>query len=571
MLTSIKQRARRHSKAIAVSAGVIGGVYLAGAYALDRLREIQERALDERRAKENLKRRFLQNQEDATFTLAALLPTLSPQILEAMEVEDLHRQLAQLTKPSPTSTHTSTSSPKSIKASKQKERIQVQLGDMGDSVVSLSASSVASSEEAKSIEGGEEASSKTKDEGSSESRSEDRQVASGLMGESWASEFKAASQAGSMHAMDASVSSFSTDVSESVISDSTLASSHGSGSPHVGSSYPPLPPSAPASPPPEPEPPVPSKTKTQIWNELKLLTFTRTITTIYTLVLLSLQTRVQLNILGRHAYLRSVREPDSGPSDASHTPESSWWNLFIGAPDIHEQKVDQEIEISEDDELVYLSFGWWLVHVGWKEVGQRVKLAVEEVFTPISLKKMIDRTDVEILLSEVRRKVEWDLGGDGIPRPHSFVPHLLPQTPTQEAHLLSTSSLSPSPSFPVPQIDPASPLRALLVETSQVLRSSNFGKVLDECLAVSFEALVSGLEAEGGLGLSVNRRLVDLEERESRGKRLAEVLGGVAKWGRKALDVAVGNIVVDTIAELPSLMAFSATIYSNYDIGNEEE
>lgn len=39
----------------------------------------------------------------------------------------------------------------------------------------------------------------------------------------------------------------------------------------------------------------------------------------------------------------------------------------------------------------------------------------------VSLKKVIDQTDLETLLSEVRRKVEWDLGGDGIPRPHSSV------------------------------------------------------------------------------------------------------------------------------------------------------
>jgi hypothetical protein len=44
----------------------------------------------------------------------------------------------------------------------------------------------------------------------------------------------------------------------------------------------------------------------------------------------------------------------------------------------------------------------------------------------VSLKKFIDQTDLETLLSEVRRKVEWDLGGDGIPRPHSCV---LPSCP----------------------------------------------------------------------------------------------------------------------------------------------
>jgi len=36
--------------------------------------------------------------------------------------------------------------------------------------------------------------------------------------------------------------------------------------------------------------------------------------------------------------------------------------------------------ISEDVESKYLTLSWWLLHVGWKDVGERVKRGVEEVF-----------------------------------------------------------------------------------------------------------------------------------------------------------------------------------------------
>ena len=37
-------------------------------------------------------------------------------------------------------------------------------------------------------------------------------------------------------------------------------------------------------------------------------------------------------------------------------------------------------EISEEVESKYLTMSWWLLHVGWKDVGERVRRGVEEVF-----------------------------------------------------------------------------------------------------------------------------------------------------------------------------------------------
>jgi peroxin-3 len=36
--------------------------------------------------------------------------------------------------------------------------------------------------------------------------------------------------------------------------------------------------------------------------------------------------------------------------------------------------------IDEDVENRYLTLSWWLLHVGWKDVGERVRRGVEEVF-----------------------------------------------------------------------------------------------------------------------------------------------------------------------------------------------
>lgn len=36
--------------------------------------------------------------------------------------------------------------------------------------------------------------------------------------------------------------------------------------------------------------------------------------------------------------------------------------------------------INEESESKYLTLSWWLLNVGWKDVGERVRRGVEEVF-----------------------------------------------------------------------------------------------------------------------------------------------------------------------------------------------
>lgn len=39
---------------------------------------------------------------------------------------------------------------------------------------------------------------------------------------------------------------------------------------------------------------------------------------------------------------------------------------------------DGEDEISEEVERKFLTLSWWMLHVGWKDVGERVRKGVED-------------------------------------------------------------------------------------------------------------------------------------------------------------------------------------------------
>lgn len=36
--------------------------------------------------------------------------------------------------------------------------------------------------------------------------------------------------------------------------------------------------------------------------------------------------------------------------------------------------------ITDEVERKFLTLGWWILHVGWKDVGERVRRGVDEVF-----------------------------------------------------------------------------------------------------------------------------------------------------------------------------------------------
>ncbi|KAJ5562727.1 hypothetical protein N7461_001488 [Penicillium sp. DV-2018c] len=95
MIGATKRWFQRNRRGLAIGAGVIGAGYLAGQYVLSKISEARERMSGDRIARENLRRRFEQNQTDCTYTVLALLPTAAENIIEALPVEELTKELQQ--------------------------------------------------------------------------------------------------------------------------------------------------------------------------------------------------------------------------------------------------------------------------------------------------------------------------------------------------------------------------------------------------------------------------------------------------------------------------------------------
>ena len=112
MISATRRWLRRNRTNFAIGAGILGVGYVAGQYVISKITEARERMARDRIAQEkcvdssevpirlvliqfSLRRRFQQNQEDCTFTVLALLPTATDNIIDALPVETITHDLQQ--------------------------------------------------------------------------------------------------------------------------------------------------------------------------------------------------------------------------------------------------------------------------------------------------------------------------------------------------------------------------------------------------------------------------------------------------------------------------------------------
>ncbi|KAB8260831.1 putative MFS transporter [Aspergillus pseudonomiae] len=380
MIGATRRWFRRNRKGLAIGAGVIGAGYLAGQYVLSKISEARERMSSDRIARENLRRRFEQNQTDCTYTVLALLPTAAEDIVDALPVEELTKELQR-------------------KRAERLARLSAGEGTGSD----LSSVSPSLPED---------------DRRSLSSFQSDGFVRTSQMGE---------------------------------------PSVEGDGEAR------------------------PKRNKTQLWNEVKITSITRSFTLVYTLSLLTLFTRIQLNLLGRRNYLSSVISMATPPANES----------TIRLEDHDDDDLTQTLGNDFETNRRYLAFSWWLLHRGWKQLMNEVQTAVTEVFGPLNPREDVSLARLSELFLEVRKRVE---GHTEEERKHrKWLSYLLPPCEgedklLEESGVLGVTELANSQT--------ATTLRHLLDETADLIESPTFTRVLmllnNEC----FQTLIQQCTAD---------------------------------------------------------------------------
>ncbi|KAF7846425.1 hypothetical protein BT93_L4388 [Corymbia citriodora subsp. variegata] len=236
------------------------------------------------------------------------------------------------------------------------------------------------------------------------------------------------------------------------------------------------------------------KTKAQLWNELKITSITRVLTLVYTVSLLTLLTRIQLNLLGRLNYLSSVLTL-SQASTADPRPDS------ISLENHEDSITNPSVTFGNDFETNrrFLTFSWFLLQKGYKDMVSEVRTAVEQVFGSIPPTEMISQQRLSDLILEVRRIIEGRTEQERYSK--RWLRYLLPDR-KDEAQLLEESGvLTPLSSSPkeAPEQSRAQllaadlssgPLRRLLDECADLIDNITFTRLHTQILDTLFSHLI---------------------------------------------------------------------------------
>ncbi|KAI7818270.1 Peroxin-3, partial [Gamsiella multidivaricata] len=560
MISAVQGFVSRHRRGLAVTAGVTGGIYLMGKYAKSKLIEFQEKSAANRTAKENMKRRFEQNQQDCVFTVLSLLPTLGDQLLHELNVElitvKLQQTKSQRSTPMPTPDSSMILPPKPAE---------------GEAVATATMATTTTTAETNA--NGDESGEKPKTEAAEELRQTEEATEKKDEQESGTENPDSQHESEEQSKVNGGTTEADNTASETVAKEASDegVTAHGS-APEI-QTQPEEKDSAPtaataeetstdllsAAPAPAPvlikdevQAAMDRRTKLELWNELKIMSFTRTVTALYSLTFLTLLTQVQLNLLGRFTYVSSVVAL-SNTTDASYRMES---------PSTKGSLTSTNGLLDFQTEKKYLTFSYWLLHEGWRRWSEKVRVVIEDVVGSISLKRTFNAKEFSDLLGEIRARLEYT-EENGKRVPVNMREYMLPDDPAEEREVLRAGGVDEFDLI----VDPV--LRNLLDETRDFIDSVDFATVLTSTVSTTFARFNLALQPTfNPFLLSPPRMTSGIEEIEDdedvdREVPLATLLPLVARQVHLIIN-GVPNEYVESLAMVKELQAFSAIVYSSF-------
>lgn len=513
---------RSGANIVAIATGMIGGLYLVAQFTLRKFNELQERLLRDRVARENLRRRFLQNQEDCNFTIMALLPTLASQILDTINVESISRELQAQSKRGLAMRET---------MAPQRDSDGAGPGDAPVDAPSTEGSD-APAESPRNAAGETPAEAPNAAAGNDASQSNAETNAHDEANES------ASFARPALHSRASSLDKVSAGAPPPISANAKLSSAQGEAGRLEDERR---------------------ATKLRLWSELKLASFERTFTTLYALVFLALETYIQLNLLGRRSYLVSLelqakRDAETPQRDAVH-------HIVLRGEDEatppREQDAYMAGRLSQDTERKYLTSSYWFLHHGWKRVAETVHEAVHAELDDMPLRTIFTYPQLEELVQRIRARIEGSAESD-FAYAGGFRDILLPESEANEAAMLRSAGAVPQNMSDEETITPQ--LRGVLDETKDYIDSPDFAMVFRTACNRVFELLLQNLGTSFGAAGGTDD-LLHGARRADRSLLLAKLLPLVAQQAQVALHSSPNNFV-DMINEGRELRALSVLIYT---------
>ncbi|CAM8919880.1 unnamed protein product [Rhodiola kirilowii] len=259
---------------------------------------------------------------------------------------------------------------------------------------------------------------------------------------------------------------------------------------------------------------VTSSEKLELWERLKIQSFTRTVLSLWALTTLSLYVRVQVNILGRHLYIDTARGLGS----------------FL--------PLDDGSAVESHDQKQFLESVYFLPLSSLRALVTMMEAAVTEIMNG---KQLRDHFSPQVLHETILQIIETFMSSG---TPHQWIDFLMPS----EAGSSELTTFSANNQI----IQDESKFNKLMSETRAVLSSVEFRNILE----VSLKTIITSLVED------TNQQLPQL----SSGIPLAKLLPRVALMGPSLLQETSRDRYINIIYKIPDVELFFTLLYANMPV-----
>ncbi|ORX55879.1 Peroxin-3 [Piromyces finnis] len=295
------------------------------------------------------------------------------------------------------------------------------------------------------------------------------------------------------------------------------------------------------------------KTKRELWEELKIMSFTRLIASVYIINLISLFTYLQINLIGRYVYIDSVITLNHNKTESNSSTSEREKNLSD----------DSTKGLSTEIQAKYLAFSYYLIHVGWKELAEKVREETEKEIGPLMLNGKITFENLIEIFNKIRSNIEETAS----PSSKSKKSKNMNKNLNMTSYIINNEKydndiLATVTSDPKVVIDDE--LKNLLNETRDILESEDFSAVLSSCLNDSFESLFMILKPTFIDTQNMDANSADTTNAPTKEILLAQMLPFITK-SLYTVFYGVPNPFLEIIKDNMMQQRFSAIIYSSFE------
>ncbi|PUZ70310.1 hypothetical protein GQ55_2G218200 [Panicum hallii var. hallii] len=259
------------------------------------------------------------------------------------------------------------------------------------------------------------------------------------------------------------------------------------------------------------------KEKYDTWEEIKIKSFTKTVSSMWAMTLLSLYTRVQVTILGRHLYLDFARGT-------------------------HGAQLQEESTFSENGHKSFLTTADYLPTGKINAYIMDMQRAATEV---LKEKKLKDLMSTDEVLQTVLQILDMFMS---LCEDNSWIKYLIPDDASVQAQLMAVSTSGFDDSS---LLNDFRKLEQLMAETRVVLASDDFRNIMERSLRKIADMVIEDLAAQTGIPSPPS------------GLPLATLLPRVAHLSLPLLEEPNKNKYIQMIRSMPEVELFYTFLYAN--------